>query len=151
VTKTDGMEIREAREADLRPLLELYTQLHGNGMPEIDESLLNLWRGILSDADHHVVVGLAGGGLVSSCVILVARNLTHGQRPYALVENVITREDCRNRGYATRLLGYAREIARAENCYKIMLLTGSKEESTLRFYEKAGYNRRDKTGFIQWL
>ena len=32
-----------------------------------------------------------------------------------------------------------------------MLLTGSKQESTLRFYEKAGYNCKDKTAFIQWL
>ena len=35
--------------------------------------------------------------------------------------------------------------------YKMMLLTGSKKESTLRFYENAGYNSSDKTAFIQWL
>ena len=29
--------------------------------------------------------------------------------------------------------------------------TGSKEESTLNFYIKAGYNYKDKTAFIQWL
>ena len=32
-----------------------------------------------------------------------------------------------------------------------MLLTGSKRESTLRFYQNAGYNSNDKTAFIQWL
>ena len=37
------------------------------------------------------------------------------------------------------------------NCYKMMLLTGSKEESTKRFYENAGYNSSDKTAFIRWL
>lgn len=42
-------------------------------------------------------------------------------------------------------------VAEEENCYKMMLLTGSKEEGTLRFYERAGYNRNDKTAFIQWL
>ena len=31
------------------------------------------------------------------------------------------------------------------------LLTGSKKESTLMFYENAGYNRKDKTAFIQWI
>jgi tRNA A22 N-methylase len=30
-------------------------------------------------------------------------------------------------------------IVEKEHCYKIMLLTGSKKESTLDFYEKAGY------------
>ncbi len=33
----------------------------------------------------------------------------------------------------------------------MMLLTGSKEESTLNFYQNAGYNSTDKTAFIQWL
>ena len=37
------------------------------------------------------------------------------------------------------------------NCYKMMLLTGSKDPNTLRFYEMAGYNSNDKTAFIQKL
>jgi len=48
-------------------------------------------------------------------------------------------------------LNYAKEIAKMENCYKMMLLTGSKKESTMKFYEGAGYNSSDKTAFIQWL
>ena len=145
------LTIREAREADLRGLLELYTQLHGNDMPEFSESLHVLWHKILANEDHHIILGLIDGEIISSCVLVVVRNLTRGQRPYGFIENVVTHSDHRNKGYATRLMGFAREIARMENCYKIMLLTGSKQEGTLCFYEKAGYNREDKTGFIQWL
>jgi GNAT superfamily N-acetyltransferase len=145
------MEIREVNKADLVPLLELYTHLHDNEMPVIDEAILSLWDEILRDEKHHIIIGFVDGMLVSSCVITVIPNLTHNQRPYALIENVITHKDYRKMGYATLLLNYAREIARKNNCYKIMLLTGSKEESTLRFYEKAGYNMKDKTAFIQWL
>lgn len=39
-----------------------------------------------------------------------------------------------------------REIT--ENDYKV---TGSKQENTLNFYRKAGYNSEDKTAFIQWI
>lgn len=67
------------------------------------------------------------------------------------IENVITDENYRNRGLATACLNYAKELAVKENCYKLMLLTGSKKDSTLRFYEKAGYNSKDKTAFIQWI
>lgn len=35
-------------------------------------------------------------------------------------------------------------------CCKIMLLSGSKDEKTLQFYNKAGYNSTDKTAFVQW-
>ena len=48
-------------------------------------------------------------------------------------------------------LRYAKRIAIENDCYKMMLLTGSKKTSTLNFYEKAGYNSTDKTAFIQWL
>ena len=145
------MKIREAKEEDLIGLLELYTQLHDNPMPIQDEKLMPLWESILSNPDHHVLLGQENSKIISSCVVMVIRNLTHGQRPYALIENVITHEAYRNRGYATMLLNYAKELAISENCYKIMLLTGAKKESTLNFYHKAGYNCDDKTGFIQWL
>ncbi len=141
--------IREAERGDLEGLLRLYTHLHGNPMPESAPSAI--WEEILADPRHHIVVAEAAGEIVSSCVVVVVPNLTHGQRPYALVENVVTREDMRGRGLATQCLDCARDIALAANCYKIMLLTGSKQESTLRFYERAGYNRRDKTAMIQWL
>lgn len=132
-------------------LMELYTQLHGNPIPAETSGLSALWRKILDDNDHHIIVAEEDGKIVSSCVCVIVPNLTHGQRPYALIENVVTDEAFRCRGLATACLDFAREISRKENCYKIMLLTGSKEESTLRFYERAGFNRNDKTAFIQWL
>ena len=43
------------------------------------------------------------------------------------------------------------EIAKSAGCYKVMLLTGAKNENTLRFYEKCGFNSKDKTAFIKWI
>lgn len=147
--------IREITPNDLTGLLQLYTQLHDNPMPEdtkeTQEMLQALWTKILQDPNHHVIVAEEGGQIVSSCVCVIVPNLTRGQRPYGFIENVVTAEDCRGRGLATACLNYARELAKKENCYKLMLLTGSKKEETLRFYERAGYNRNDKTAFIQWL
>ena len=145
------MRIRTAQKNDLAGLLALYTQLHGNAMPQFDETLETLWQRILDDPDQRILVGEKDGTIVSSCVLVIVPNLTHGQRPYALIENVITRETYRKQGCASQLLRHATETAARRGCYKIMLLTGSKEEHTLRFYEKAGFNRHDKTAFIQWL
>ncbi len=89
--------------------------------------------------------------MVSSCVCVIISNLTRGIRPYAFVENVVTHEEYRGKGYATECLNHAKALAEKANCYKMMLLTGSKKESTLKFYEGAGYNSSDKTAFIQWL
>lgn len=143
--------IREIQPNERNGLLRLYTQLHGNAIPEDTEALSTLWQRILNDPDHHIVVAVEDGRIVSSCVCVIIPNLTHNQQPYALIENVITDEAYRGKGLATACLDYAREIARQENCYKMMLLTGSKEESTHRFYQRAGYNANDKTAYIQWL
>lgn len=78
-------------------------------------------------------------------------NLTRNVRPYAFVENVVTHTDFRGRGYAKECLDYAKQLSQDADCYKMMLLTGSKSDSTLNFYKKAGYNCVDKTAFIQWL
>jgi predicted GNAT family acetyltransferase len=82
---------------------------------------------------------------------VIIPNLTRNVRPYAFIENVVTHIDYRGKGYATECLNFAKEIAEKTNCYKMMLLTGSKEETTLNFYKKAGYNSTDKTAFIQWI
>ena len=143
--------VREIRQEELNELLNLYLYLHEDSIPEMTEHLSKTWDEIISDKNHHIIVKEVDGKIIASCVCVIIPNLTRGIRPYAFVENVVTNENYRGKGYATECLNYAKEIALKDNCYKMMLLTGSKRESTLRFYENAGYNSSDKTAFIQWL
>lgn len=143
--------IREADKNDLNEILQLYLYLHEERVPEYTEHLSNTWDMIINDANHHLIVCEADGKIVASCVCVIIPNLTRSVRPYAFVENVVTHGEYRNKGYATACLNYAKKIAEDDHCYKMMLLTGSKEESTLDFYRNAGYNSSDKTAFIQWI
>lgn len=143
--------IREAVKPDLDRLQELYLHLHETEkLPETPE-LISLWDEIIADENYHILVGEKDGKIVSSVTLVVIKNLTRGMRPYALIENVVTHRDYRKRGFATALMQKAVEIARNSGCYKVMLLTGAKDENTLRFYEKCGFNSRDKTAFIRWI
>ncbi len=143
--------VREIRYDEQNELLNLYLSLHENSIPKRSETLDNVWNEILNDKNHHLLVNIIDGKIVSSCVCVIIPNLTRNLRPYAFIENVVTLEEYRGRGYATECLNYAKKIAEFDNCYKIMLLTGSKDEKTLSFYKSAGYNCTDKTAFIQWL
>lgn len=143
--------VREIFENELDQLLQLYLYLHETSVPEMTEHLKKTWNTIIQDNNHHIIVNEIDGKIVSSCVCVIIPNLTRNIRPYAFVENVVTHGDYRGKGYATECLNYAKEIAEKSNCYKMMLLTGSKEEKTLTFYGDAGYNSSDKTAFIQWL
>ncbi len=143
--------VREANIDDLNNLLNLYLHLHEKELPEFSQHLSDTWNTIINDKNHHVILNVTDGIIVSSCVCVIIPNLTRGIRPYAFIENVVTHKHYRGKGYATECLNFAREIARENNCYKMMLLTGSKSQNTLDFYSKAGYNSTDKTAFIQWL
>lgn len=141
--------IREINENDFQGLSELYTHLHNNKPIENSAENLVLFNKILADKNHHIIVAEEDGKLVSSCVCIIIPNLTHNQQSYALIENVVTDKAYRKRGLASACLTYAKQLAIESCCYKIMLLTGSKKRSTHKFYQKNGYNRFEKTGYIQ--
>ena len=140
--------VREVNANDLDQLLDLYLHLHETEIPPMDDHLKSTWQQILNDPNYHLIVKEVDGILVSSCVCVIIPNLTRGVRSYAFVENVVTREGYRKKGYASECLDYAKQIAESNNCYKMMLITGSKNPATLNFYKNAGYVD-DRTAFYQ--
>jgi len=143
------IQFRLIRANELSSLLDLYKYLHSDESPLPAEELLNqVWDSFLTDLKIHCVVGDMGGRLVASCTLVIIPNLTRGAHPYGLIENVVTHPEYRKKGIGSSLLRYTLQLAWEKQCYKVMLLTGRQEEETLRFYEKAGFKRGVKTGFI---
>ena len=137
---------------ELNELLDLYKYLNSDD-PDMKgtDYITQLWVEIFNDPNRYYFVVEEDGKLVSVCMLTIIKNLTRSGRPFGLIENVVTHSEYRNRGCGTAILQKAVETAKRNNCYKVMLLTGRKEESTLRFYERAGFERGVKTGFIKWL
>jgi Acetyltransferases len=133
-------------------LLDLYKYLNPDD-PDIKgtDYITQLWAEIFNDPDQYYFVVEEDGRLVSTCMLAIIKNLTRSGRSFGLIEYVVTHSEYRNRGYGTAILQKAVETAKNNNCYKVMLLTGRKEESTLRFYEQAGFERGVKTGFVKRL
>ena len=145
---TEGLQIRRAKtDDDLQSLLALYAHLNaGDVLPGI-EAAAAIWKRMLSSPDLWILLGEIDGRVVTSCTLVITANLTRGDRPYAAIENVVTQPDFRNRGLGTAILADAIGRATAQNCYKVVLTTGSKRESTLGFYEKAGFKKNTRTVF----
>ncbi|MFT4185142.1 MAG: GNAT family N-acetyltransferase [Rhizobium sp.] len=138
--------IRPATTGDLATLLALYRHLnHADPQPEpaLAESR---FAEMLAHPGMTILAAFAGDVALSSVTLVVIPNLTRGAAPYALVENVVTHADHRRHGHARALIHRAVEIAWEKDCYKVMLLTGSKTPATLRFYANCGF-AQDKTGF----
>ena len=136
------MNIRKATPADAEALKTLYFE-YLTRFPPQEEQDMSLWRAKLrrfeADDNMHLLVLEEDGMVVASVQMAIIESLTHNVRPFAVVENVVTHFDHRNRGYASALLARATEIARARGCYKMSLETGSNKESTLNFYRRNGF------------
>lgn len=145
------MQIRKAKNDDLKNVLNLYDHLHKGDKHTIKENTLEIWQTIINTDNIFMLVGDENGEAVATCILVVVPNLTHDQRPYALIENVVTHPKHRRKGFASQILEEAKQLAISKNCYKLMLMTSSKEPEVLDFYRNAGYNSEDKTAFVQWL
>jgi GNAT superfamily N-acetyltransferase len=137
---------RKATAEHLPSILELYAQLSvADQLPSIEEANAT-WARILSNEMMSVHIAELDGRAVATCVLVVVPNLTRNMRPFAIVENVVTEKGLRGSGLGKRVVQAAIEQAWAEGCYKVMLLTGRKDEAVLGFYEACGFSR-GKTAF----
>ena len=139
--------IRRATEHDLPEVLTLYRHLHPDEAELGEDTAERVWSTLLRSSFMTVIVAQAARQLVSSCTLAIVPNLSRGGRSYGVIENVVTHADHRRQGLGRRVLAYALDIASQADCYKVHLATGSKRESTLRFYEEAGFERGGKTYF----
>ena len=143
---------RHIKPDELSELIALYKFLHETNAPLPEESRLKqIWHEFLADPKVHCLVGVVDNKLVATCVLTIIPNLSRGARPYGLIENVVTHGDYRQKGIGTGLLHFAQELARANNCHKVMLITQRQLESTLHFYDNAGFQRNGRTAFVAYL
>jgi GNAT superfamily N-acetyltransferase len=107
-----------------------------------------VWDMIQRDPHLKYFGAFADKALVSSCTLSVIPNLTRGCRPYGVIENVVTHPQYRRQGLGRAVLQHALNDAWLARCYKVMLLTGRKDEGIYMFYESAGFDREAKQAFL---
>lgn len=148
------MIIRKAKGTDANELKTLYFE-YLTHFPPKEEQDMSLWQSILEkfekDENMYLLVAEEDGKVVSSVQMAIIEGLTHNVRPFAVIENVVTHAEYRNRGLASVLLEKASEIARERRCYKVFLETGSNKESTLNFYRNNGFAIDEKHSCLKRL
>jgi len=148
-TTRPPVDIREIQSHELQSLLGLYAHLHERDDPPASAAVAEaVWAEALANPRIKYFGGFASGSLVSSCTLTVIPNLTRACRPYGVIENVVTHAAYRRQGWGKAVLAHALGDAWRQSCYKVMLLTGRKDEATLKFYEQAGFDRHDKQAFV---
>lgn len=62
-------------------------------MPELYNPLREQWKSVINNKNHHIIVAIEDDQIVASVVCVVIPNFTNNQRPYAFIENVITKQN----------------------------------------------------------
>ena len=139
--------VREAKENDLLNLLSLYQQLFPEENYNRSSEFHSTWKKIINDKKIKCFLAFSGDIAVASCLIIVIPNLTRNQRPFAVIENVITHKDYRKKGFGKAVIEKAVNFGKRQNCYKIMLLSSTNRTDAHIFYEKIGFDGNSKQGF----
>jgi GNAT superfamily N-acetyltransferase len=140
--------VRGAKARDLPALLALYRQLNPDDPAGEPASCRAVFDEIIASPHFELVVAESAGAVVATCYLNVIPNLSRGASPYAVLENVVTDQALRGRGIGKTLVGHALRRAWARGCYKVMLQTGSRWESTHGFYRACGFSPDDKFAFV---
>ncbi len=131
--------VRPATEPDMPRILELYNELTGEQHHLTSDETQPVFAQITTMPGHELLVAEEDGEVVGTMVLLMVPNLSHGARPWAIVENLIVDGRYRRRHIGRLLMEYAIARAREAGCYKVQLLSNKKRREAHQFYQDLGF------------
>ncbi|MGH9041020.1 MAG: GNAT family N-acetyltransferase [Acidimicrobiia bacterium] len=118
--------------------MRLLVQLHPTYPPDpgVVEQVIDV---VLGDPHRALLMATIDDEVVGTADVLVVANLTHGGRPWAVVENVVVDEAWRQQGIGRALFGEIEAHTQAAGCYMVQLLTLKHRHDAHAFYASIGY------------
>lgn len=139
---------REAGVDDFEGVMRLYRQLHPNDPVLRDGRDADAFAEILKTPGLRLYVLEVDGRVAATTYLNLIPNLTRAAAPYAVIENVVVDADLRGTGLGKQIMAATLQTAWDAGCYKVMLMTGSRRESTHAFYKACGFDGDEKTAYV---
>jgi len=147
--QNSDLAFREIHHDELDQLLSLYEYLHTKDLPLPHKGQVQkVWLNICNNSELIYLGAFKDNQLISTCNLSIIQNMTRGCKPYGLIENVCTHPKNRRLGIGQRLMQYTLNLAWKQDCYKVMLLTGTSNAEAHKFYKASGFDSDAKHGFI---
>ena len=140
----EGLNIREAVEADLPALIAMFAADdkggHGDTTdPDAFIDYLEAFRRIEESPGNRLLVVEAGDEVVGTAQYTITPSLTGRGGTRMTVEAVQVRADMRGRGYGEALMRHCVAIAKAEGLSMVDLMSNALRTDAHRFYERIGF------------
>ncbi len=134
------MEITLAKEADIKAILALQTQIYRVNRHHLAPNSKEVLKSQLKDDCCDVLIAKKDGNLVGTTTIYYIQAAARG-KPYALLEGLVVDEKQRHHGIGTQIFKRCIEVARQKNCYKMIFTSGSDRRKVHNFYQKLGFKK----------
>jgi GNAT superfamily N-acetyltransferase len=139
--------LRRARGSDACGVQALYAQFVNNPALQVCPKRLD---SLADDPDHHLWVAEAEGRLWGTVLLCLCRDVMFGDRPFAVLENLVVDAQARGQGLGRALLAEVEALCAARHASKIMITSGSHRAAAHGFFLRQGYCAETKKSFIKY-
>lgn len=142
------MLIRQATESDLADIIKLLQGMDGDDKLDSGEAL-TIWCKMNEYPYYKVFVVEENTLIIGTCSLIIIENLGHKGAKLAIAESMIVSQEYRGLGIGSKLMQFVMEMAREENCYKLMLSSNKKRLMAHRFYEQLGFEKHGVSFIVE--
>ncbi|GGL99507.1 GNAT family acetyltransferase [Streptomyces fumigatiscleroticus] len=138
----DDLQIRPARKDDVAAIVGLLADDLLGAQRESPDDLtpyLAAWERLSGDPHQHLVVAVRGDRVVGTLQLTVIPGLSRRGATRSIIEGVRIHADERGGGLGTRLIEWAVDESRRQNCRLVQLTSDNTRTDAHRFYERLGF------------
>ncbi|MFF7143707.1 GNAT family N-acetyltransferase [Streptomyces nodosus] len=136
------LEIRRATADDLPAIVAMLADDPLGAQRESPEDLapyLSALERLNGDPNQHLVVAVREGRLIGTLQLTIIPGLSRKGATRSLIEAVRVHADERGSGLGTRLIEWAVDESRRQNCQLVQLTSDATRTDAHRFYERLGF------------
>lgn len=133
------MNIRKLEQGDYdRQYLAVLGDLTRVGT--VSRELFNKTFAAIQGAGNiHIFVAEERGALLGSGTLVVEQKFIHSCKAVGHIEDIVVRKEYQHRGYGTKIVDFLLNLARKQNCYKVIL---NCTEELSRFYQHMNLKKK---------
>ena len=148
MTSASNIVMRLAARHDLKEIVQLLLDDTLAGVHELpgdsaagglSESYLRAWRQIEASDENEILVATDPQQVIAVLQLTFIPSLTLQGSQRAQLEGVHVAPPYRGHGVGTRLVEWALELAKAQNCRLVQLTMDRRREQAGRFYQRLGF------------
>ncbi|MFD7748321.1 GNAT family N-acetyltransferase [Streptomyces sp. NPDC059698] len=136
------LEIRPVTSDDLAPVVAMLADDPLGAQRESPDDLTPYrvaFQRLADDPNQHVVVAVREGRVVGTLQLTIVPGLSRRGATRSIIEGVRVHRDERGSGLGTRLVQWAVDESRRQNCQLVQLTSDVSREDAHRFYERLGF------------